>query len=67
MFSGHFLILLLLLFPWLWRRRLAVFSGQGNIMSQVAENLRGFLARVESAKYKVGEDSLGKEFQVRWC
>ncbi|XP_072286333.1 tyrosine-protein phosphatase non-receptor type 18 [Pyxicephalus adspersus] len=32
-------------------------------MSQVAENLRGFLARVEGAKYKVGEDTLTKEFQ----
>ncbi|XP_075691083.1 tyrosine-protein phosphatase non-receptor type 18 [Rhinoderma darwinii] len=32
-------------------------------MSQVAENLRGFLARVESTKYKTGEDHLGKEFQ----
>ncbi|XP_044161441.1 tyrosine-protein phosphatase non-receptor type 18 isoform X2 [Bufo gargarizans] len=32
-------------------------------MNQVVENLRGFLARVESAKYNGGEDSLGKEFQ----
>ncbi|KAM4020097.1 tyrosine-protein phosphatase non-receptor type 18 isoform 2-T2 [Anomaloglossus baeobatrachus] len=32
-------------------------------MSQMAENLRGFLARVESAKHKASEDPLGKEFQ----
>ncbi|CAN2389183.1 non-membrane spanning protein tyrosine phosphatase activity [Pristimantis euphronides] len=32
-------------------------------MSQVSENLRGFLARAKSAKYKVGEDPVGKEFQ----
>ncbi|KAM3911538.1 tyrosine-protein phosphatase non-receptor type 18 isoform 2-T2 [Leptodactylus fuscus] len=32
-------------------------------MDQVAQNLRGFLARVDSAKYKTGEDALGKEFQ----
>ncbi|KAG8547005.1 hypothetical protein GDO81_029357 [Engystomops pustulosus] len=32
-------------------------------MSQVEENLRGFLARVEAAKYRAGEDHLGKEFQ----
>ncbi|XP_018414658.1 PREDICTED: tyrosine-protein phosphatase non-receptor type 18 [Nanorana parkeri] len=32
-------------------------------MSQVADNLRGFLARVESAKYKLGEDPMVKEFQ----
>ncbi|XP_069841561.1 tyrosine-protein phosphatase non-receptor type 18 [Dendropsophus ebraccatus] len=32
-------------------------------MSKVAENLRGFLARAESAKYSGSEDLLGKEFQ----
>ncbi|XP_056394478.1 tyrosine-protein phosphatase non-receptor type 18 isoform X2 [Hyla sarda] len=32
-------------------------------MSQVAENLRGFLARVKCAKYNGSEDFLTKEFQ----
>ncbi|KAM4697057.1 tyrosine-protein phosphatase non-receptor type 18 [Rhinophrynus dorsalis] len=32
-------------------------------MSQVSENLRGFLSRVESLNRKGGEDPLGKEFQ----
>ncbi|XP_066436020.1 tyrosine-protein phosphatase non-receptor type 18 isoform X2 [Eleutherodactylus coqui] len=32
-------------------------------MNQTAENLRGFLARVQSSRLKAGEDLLGKEFQ----
>ncbi|KAM5146472.1 tyrosine-protein phosphatase non-receptor type 18 isoform 2-T2 [Mantella aurantiaca] len=32
-------------------------------MSHMADNLRGFLARAECARYKVGEDPLAKEFQ----
>ncbi|XP_073496476.1 tyrosine-protein phosphatase non-receptor type 18 [Phyllobates terribilis] len=36
-------------------------------MSQMAENLRGFLAKVESLKHKGSEDPLGKEFQEIKC
>ncbi|KAG9469210.1 hypothetical protein GDO78_021037 [Eleutherodactylus coqui] len=32
-------------------------------MNQTAENLRGFLVRVQTSRLKAGEDLLGKEFQ----
>ncbi|KAM9324259.1 tyrosine-protein phosphatase non-receptor type 18 [Gastrophryne carolinensis] len=32
-------------------------------MNQVADNLRGFLARVDETRYKVGEDPVAGEFQ----